>query len=151
MNRILLQRLRAEKYKIERGLERAGRGMAPRDAGPELGAPRARYEFSDRTRAISCGGIGAVHNLVRSLGLADAIDEWLPLLSRYRPYHESDHVLNITYNFVCGGESLDDLERLRLDGSYLRALGARSLPAPTTAGDSESFSHVVLSHWVVKL
>lgn len=135
MNRILLQRLRAEKYKIERGLERASGGMAPRGAGPELGAPRARYELSGRTRAISCGGIGAIHNLVRSLGLADAIDEWLPLLSRHRPYHESDHVLNIAYNFVCGGESLDDLDRLRLDSSYLRAMGARSLPAPTTAGD----------------
>jgi hypothetical protein len=135
VNRILLQRLRSEKYKIDRRLELANGGMAPRDAGPELGAPRARYELSGRTRAISWGGIGAVHNLVRSLGLADAIDEWLPLLSQHRPYHESDHVLNIAYNFLCGGQSLDDLERLRCDDSYLQALGARTLPAPTTAGD----------------
>src|SRR5690606_22986998 len=70
-----------------------------------------------------------------SLGLTDAIDEWLPLLSQYRPYHESDHVLNIAYNFLCDRHSLDDLERLRRDSSYLQALGARSLPAPTTAGD----------------
>ena len=135
MNRILLQQLRAEKYKIDRCLERARGGMAPRGAGPELGAPRARYELSKRTRAISCGGIGAVHNLVRSLGLADAIDEGLPLLSQYRPYHESDHVLNIAYNFLCSGQSLDDIERLRRDASYLQALGARTLPAPTTEGD----------------
>lgn len=135
MNRTILRRLRTEKYKIDRRLERARGGMAPRDAGPELGAPRAHYELSRRTRAISCGGIGAVHNLVRSLGLADAIDEWVPLLSQYRPYHESDHVLNIAYTFMCGGQSLEDLERLRRDESYLRALGARALPAPTTAGD----------------
>ncbi len=135
MNRILLQRLRAEKYQIERCLQRAHGGMAPRHDGPEFGAGRAYYELSARTRAISFGGIGAVHNLVRSLGLTDAIDEWLPLLSQYRPYHESDHVLNIAYNFLCGGHSLDDLERLRRDSSYLQALGARSLPAPTTAGD----------------
>jgi hypothetical protein len=135
VNRILLQQLRAEKYKIDRRLEQASGGMAPRAAGPELGAQRARYELSRRTRAISCGGIGAAHNLVRSLGLAEAIDEWLPLLNQYRPYHESDHVLNIAYNFLCGGQSLDDIERLRRDASYIQALGARALPAPTTEGD----------------
>ncbi|WP_146658456.1 IS1380 family transposase [Enhygromyxa salina] len=135
MNRILLQELRAEKYKIDRCLRQARGGMAPRDDGPELGAGRARYELSGRVRAISFGGIGAIHNLVRSLGLAEALDEWLPLLSQHRPYHESDHVLNIAYSFLCGGQSLDDIHRLRCDGGYLQALGARSLPAPTTAGD----------------
>jgi len=135
VNRILLQRLRAEKYKIDRRLGLARGGTAPRDSGPEFRAPRARYELSRRTRAISCGGIGAIHNLVRSLGLANTIDKGLSLLSQYRPYHESDHVLNIAYNFLCGGRSLDDLQRLRRDGSYLRAVGARALPAPTTAGD----------------
>lgn len=135
MKRTILQQLRAEKYKIDRRLEQAKGGMTPRDDGPEFGAPEAHYELSQRTRAISFGGIGVVHNLVRSLGLADSIDEWLPLLGQYRPYHESDHVLNIAYSFLCGGQVLDHLDRLRRDESYIEALGARSLPAPTTEGD----------------
>ena len=31
------------------------------------------------------------------------------------PYHESDHVLNMAYNVLCGGTRLEDIERLRHD------------------------------------
>jgi len=51
------------------------------------------------------------------------------------PYHESDHVLNIAYNLLCGGECLDDIELLRNNEAYLDALGAQRIPDPTTAGD----------------
>lgn len=57
------------------------------------------------------------------------------LLKQYRPYHESDHVLNIAYNVLCDGQVLDDIELRRNDAGYLNALGARSIPDPTTAGD----------------
>ena len=135
MNRTLLRQLRAEKYKVDRRLRRAQGGLAARATGPEIQLPRARYEMSRRTRAISCGGIGIINRLLRSLGLADKLDQSLQLLRWHRPYHESDHILNIVYNVLCGGESLEDIDRRRGDSSYLQALGARSLPAPTTAGD----------------
>jgi hypothetical protein len=109
--------------------------MAPRGEGPEFTFERAHYELSDRTRAITHGGIGVMHNLVVALGLPDLLDEWLPLLKQYRPYHESDHVLNIVYNVLCGGRTLDDIEHRRNDSVYLDALGARAIPDPTTAGD----------------
>jgi hypothetical protein len=44
-------------------------------------------------------------------------------------------VLNIAYNILCGGKTLEDLEHLRQDEVYLDALGARVIPDPTTAGD----------------
>jgi hypothetical protein len=102
---------------------------------PMLAAARIEYDMSDRIQAVACGGIGAVHLLVRNVKLAEAIDAALPLLKVHLPYHESDHVLNIAYNIMCGGTCLADLELLRNDEAYLNALGASRIPDPTTAGD----------------
>jgi Transposase DDE domain group 1 len=104
-------------------------------AKPMLAARNIRYEVADRTRAIGCGGIGAIHLLARKAGLIDAIDRDLELLKVHLPYHESDHVLNIAYNILCDGDCLQDMERLRNDEAYLDALGASRIPDPTTAGD----------------
>jgi hypothetical protein len=93
------------------------------------------YEMADRTRAVGCGGIGAVHLLAGKVGLIEAIDHDLKLLKVHLPYHESDHVLNIAYNVISGGQCLQDLELLRNDEGYLDALGAARIPDPTTAGD----------------
>ena len=40
------------------------------------------------------------------------------------PYHESDHVLGIAYNVLCGGTCWQDIEQRRQDEVYLDALGA---------------------------
>ena len=93
------------------------------------------YEGGDRMRGLAAGGIGAMHLLVQRTGLATAIDERLHLLKLHQPYHESDHVLNIAYNILCGGQTLEDLEQRRQDEVYQDALGARVTPDPTTAGD----------------
>ena len=98
-------------------------------------ARNIRYEVADRGRAVCHGGIGAVHLLVRKIGLIDAIDRDVHLLKVHLPYHESDHVLNIAYNILCDGDCLQDLERLRNDEAYLDALGTQRIPDPTTAGD----------------
>jgi hypothetical protein len=93
------------------------------------------YDLADRVRGLCHGGIGAVHLLVRKVGLIDAIDRNVKLLKVHRPYHESDHVLNIAYNHLAGGDCLQDLETLRNDEVYLDALGAQRIADPTTAGD----------------
>jgi hypothetical protein len=93
------------------------------------------YEIGDKTRGLHAGGLGAFHLLVRQLGLADAIDGDLHLLKRHLPYFESDHVLNLTYNVLGGGQCLQDLELLRTDETYLDSVGAQRIPDPTTAGD----------------
>ena len=98
-------------------------------------ARNIHYEMADRTRAIGCGGIGAIHLMVRAVGLIEAMDHDVKLLKVHLPYHESDHVLNIAYNVIAGGDCLQDLELRRNDEAYLDALGARRIPDPTTAGD----------------
>ncbi len=102
---------------------------------PMLEARNIHYDMADRTRAVGCGGIGAVHLLARRVGLIDALDREVHLLKVHLPYHESDHVLNVAYNILCGGQCLQDLETLRNDEAYLDALGASRVPDPTTAGD----------------
>jgi hypothetical protein len=98
-------------------------------------AGKIQYEIGANTDAMSWGGIGAVHRLVTKLGLPEQIDEALQLLKVHLPYHESDHVLNIAYNVLCGGTRLEDIERLRHSTAYMNALGAELIPDPTTAGD----------------
>jgi DDE family transposase len=102
---------------------------------PMMTASDIPYEIAERSRAISPGGIGAIHLLARKVGLIHDIDEGLHPLKRHLPYHESDHVLNIAYNLLAGGSRLEHLEVRRNDEVYLDALGARRIPDPTTAGD----------------
>ena len=118
---------------------RIARRLRPRkwrtQARPMFAARNIHYDMADRTRAIAHGGIGAIHLLARKVGLIDAIDDAVRVLKVHLPYHESDHVLNIAYNILCGGDCLEDLELLRNDEAYLDALGASRIPDPTTAGD----------------
>jgi len=100
-----------------------------------LSAGRVSYEVGANTDATCFGGIAAVHRLVTKLGLVEQVDDRLELLKRHLPYHESDHVLNMAYNVMCGGTRLEDIERLRHDTAYMNALGADLIPDPTTAGD----------------
>jgi Transposase DDE domain group 1 len=125
--------LRKRKRQIERRLEDA----APsKDTGrPVISARRPHIEIAERTRAMPHGGIGAAHQVVVQSGLIEGIDAGIELLKIHRPYHESDHVLNIAYNALCGGRTLDDIEFRRNDEAYLDSLGATAIPDPTTAGD----------------
>ena len=93
------------------------------------------YDVVQRTRGLGVGGIGVMHLLAKQSGLVEAIDRNLQLLKVHLPYHESDHVLNIAYNILSGGDCIEDIELLRNDEVYLDALGAQRIPDPTTAGD----------------
>jgi hypothetical protein len=120
------------KRNLERRLERRG----PEAGGePVMRGGNYHYEMAQRTRALPYGGIGAMHQLVRKLGLDRAINRRVRLLKIHNPYHESDHVLNLAYNVLCGATCIEDLELRRQSLEYMNALGARSVPDPTTAGD----------------
>ena len=93
------------------------------------------FEVSDRARAINCGGIGVIRLLVSRLKLAESINRRVRLLKAHLPYSESDHVLNIAYNIMSGGNTLEDIKQLRKDEVYLDALSAQRIPDATTAGD----------------
>ncbi len=98
-------------------------------------ATNIQYEHSTRVRGLACGGIGAMHRLAQQTGLVEAIDRHVDVLKVHLPYHESDHVLGIASNVLCGGTCLQDIELRRQDEVYLDALGAQRIPDPTTAGD----------------
>ena len=125
-------RLRAEQTAIQRRLTRAVR---PNLTGAVLGRANIAYELSERTKGTAHGGIGLVAKLINDVGLAGEIDRSLELLKLHKPYYESDHVLNIAYNTLCGGQRLEDIEARRCDAVFLDGLGTESLPDPTTAGD----------------
>jgi hypothetical protein len=129
---IIRQKLTNSKRRIQRRLDKSDlRGCAK----PIMTARNIHYEIAERGRGIGVGGIGALHTLVRHLGLIDALDRRLELLKIHLPYHESDHVLALAYLPLCGGTCIEDLELLRHDEVFLDALGARRIPDPTTAGD----------------
>ncbi len=132
MKQKIRRKLAARKQKIEQQLAES---VVPNYGGPVLGDAKVHYELSDKVEAIGCGGIGAAHRLVGRWGLAEQIDQHLDLLKLHMPYHESDHVLNIAYNILVGGKSLQDIELRRNDPAFLKALGTTSIPDPTTAGD----------------
>ena len=132
MNAIIYRWCRRRKSRIERRLDKSQDGMAFK---PTLEASNMHYEASLRTGAIACGGIGALHLLAKRLRLPEELNARLGILKLHMPYYDSDHVLAIAYNALCGGTCLEDLERLRTNESFLDALGTRRLPDPTTAGD----------------
>ncbi|KKM91324.1 hypothetical protein LCGC14_1229650 [marine sediment metagenome] len=131
MNANIQNRLRKAKREIEQRLDgaREDRGR------PMFQTTNLRVEMADKVRAIGTGGIGLVQRLAEQTGLVDAINRRLHLLKIHRPYHESDHVLNLAYNAMCDGIRLEDIELRRNDEAFLNALGTERIPDPTTAGD----------------
>ncbi len=132
MNAKVRKKLARRKRRIQKRLDKSDLSGCSK---PMFTASNILFEIGERDRAIAYGGIGAMHLLVRKLGLAEAIDRRLHLLKVHLPYHESDHVLNLAYNALCDGTCLEDIELRRNDEVFLDALGARRIPDPTTAGD----------------
>jgi hypothetical protein len=132
VKRKIRQKLASKKRKIKRRLEEA---LEQDGDSPVFMASNIHYELSERNRAITHGGIGAIHLLAQKAGLVRLIDERVEVLKVHRPYHESDHVLNIAFNSLCGGKVLEDIEVRRNNEVFLDALGTESIPDPTTAGD----------------
>jgi len=124
-----------KKRKSKVGGRHAKAGTWTEQPRPMFGTGKVHFEVGANTEAMNFGGIAPVHRLVTKLGLVSQIDSDLELLKVHLPYHESDHVLNMAYNVMCGGTRLEDIERLRHDVAYMNALGADLIPDPTTAGD----------------
>jgi len=102
---------------------------------PFFSNPKVTIRKNAQSPILSYGGIVLARDLIERLDVAKRIDESVSLLKMHSPYHESDHVLTLLYNFLTGGETLLDLERLQGDEGFRRLIGAQSIPDPTTAGD----------------
>jgi hypothetical protein len=126
------KRLRQRKRRIQHRLRKRQWDEQRR---PMFKKQNIHYDLPDKTTGLRCAGLGAFLLLVQRLGLPKAIDARLHLLKRHVPYFESDHVLNLAYNLLVGGKTINDLEHLRNDETYLDVLDAQRIPDPTTAGD----------------
>ena len=72
MNPRIRRKLAKQERRTKRRLAIARKA---RDSGrPALRKTRAVYEIAERTQAISCGGIGVVHDLVLGSGLVEQLD-----------------------------------------------------------------------------
>ena len=125
------QHVARRKRRIERRLRPRAWSAQP---SPMFRAHNIQYEHSDRVRGLVSGGIGAMHRLAQHTGLVDAIDRHVEVLKVALPYHESDHVLGLAYNVLCGGTCLQDIEQRRQDEVYLDALGGAAYPRPDDRG-----------------
>src|SRR3990172_12614294 len=96
----------ARKRSVKHRLEKAVRFNPSND--PVFSATNIRYEVAWKTQAIHMGGIGLIHRLAFESGLVEAINRKLQLLKMHFPYLESDHVLNIAYNAICGGAGVGE-------------------------------------------
>lgn len=132
MKKNIEKKLAKRKRKIARRVKRRNWQDQPR---PMMGGGNICYDVDGRHEGTSYGGIGNIHQLALRTGLIDEINKRIRLLKLHKPYHESDHILNIAYNCLTGGSCLQDIELLRNDTAWLDALGAKIIPDPTTAGD----------------
>jgi hypothetical protein len=134
------KRLRQAKRRIERRLEGAREDLGR----PMLGAANLRYELAQKVRGVGVGGIGLMHRLAQEIGLIDAIDRRVHVLKIHRPYHESDHVLNLAYNALCDGTRLEDIELRRNDEVSSTPWAPNGFPTPrllaTSAGVSAKWT-----------
>ncbi|MCH8151724.1 MAG: hypothetical protein IH830_05060 [Planctomycetes bacterium] len=80
-----------------------------------MSASNVVYEVTDRVEATAWGGVAAMHQLAHTIGLTQALDDKVHVLKIHKPYHESDHILNIALNILAGGTRLEDLELRRRD------------------------------------
>ena len=140
MSATLRRKRQARKKKsFQEGRRRINRRLAnlpgPERSEPMMTATNIHYEQANRVKGLCAGGIGAIFLLAQKIGLIDDINRDLHLLKRHLPYHESDHVLNIPFNIIAGGQRIEHLELRRNDEVYLDALGAKRIPDPTTEGD----------------
>lgn len=97
--------------------------------------PPVKIRKNKQSPLFTHAGIVPVRDMIEKLAIAETIDAGISVLKKHRPYFESDHVLSLVYNFLTGGETLDDIERLQESEGLLRILGTASIPDPTTAGD----------------
>ena len=94
--------------------------------------PPVILKENKRSPLLGYAGAVPVRNLIERLDIASVLDSNISVLKRHKPYFESDHVLNFVYNFLTGGEVINDIERLQEAEGIL---GTERIPDPTTAGD----------------
>ncbi len=141
MNAKVRQQLQKRKRKLLRRIS-AEHGQWQ---SPMIRPATTKLELAEKQQAVNCGGLSAIVELIKTIGLRKELNRSANVLKLYLPYDEADHILNIALNLLAGGTCLDHIEHRRNDEAYLDGLGAERIPDPTTSGDfCRRFSHLEL-------
>ena len=73
--------IRNRKQRIERRLDHNRHWSE--QVEPMMSAGNIHYDMAERIRAVNCGGIGAMHLMVKKLGLVTEIDQRVHVLKRH--------------------------------------------------------------------
>ena len=90
MNFRIRRKLAARKRRIQARLDKTNLGCEC----PVISASNIQYEIADRTQAISCGGLGMIHQMVKQLKLDDAINRRVNVFKIYLPYSQQFPVIS---------------------------------------------------------
>lgn len=63
------------------------------------------------------------------------LNSFIMLLSRHKPYMESDHSPAQAYNLFNGANCLEDSRRFQYSSRLKKIVGSKRMPAPSTSGD----------------
>ena len=119
--------LRNRKRRIQRRLD-PERGWSDQ-AKPIMRAGNIHYEMAEKSRAVNCGGIGAIHTMINKLGLRQEIESRLHLESML-PAPEDPLRLSPLLRGP-SGQVLEAVRNLGLEG----VVGKRSIPPTNPASD----------------
>lgn len=92
--------------------------------------PAIEYEACD-IPITSMGGLPLIWDLAESFGLEELFTRNLKVKMRNRGYSEYQMAMAIILTFIAGGQSLEDVDKIRLD----EVVTGSSFPHSTTVGD----------------
>ena len=99
MNVKVRQQLRKRKRKVRHRISvRHGEWQSPM-----IRPASTIMELAQKQQAITCGGLAAIIQLIKTLGLRDEINRAASVLKLHLPYDEADHIFNIAFNLLAGG------------------------------------------------
>jgi len=130
MKRIIAEQIARRNQEVQCRTDRFQAAFGPQ----QLSTAPVQFELGEKTQAIAHGGLALIHQISVQSGLVSGLNA-VPVFKFRLPYHESDHLLNLAYNLLCGGRAIEHIEYRRNDPTYLDMLGTHSIPDPTTAGD----------------
>jgi hypothetical protein len=102
VNPKIRQKLAAYKRRMKKRLDKTVMGSEC----PVISSPNIHYEIAELTRAISAGGIGPIHQIVKRLELDKAFNQQLNLFNIYLPYGECKQGMDINHKGPWGYHSL---------------------------------------------
>jgi hypothetical protein len=106
VNAKLRRKVQLRKRKLQQRIDKSNWS----GQSPMIRPPQIQYQLADKQQAIAAGGVGTMLQLAKQLDLRAEINQAISLFKLHLPYDEADHVINIAFNLLAGGNCLEHLE-----------------------------------------